>query len=331
MSVDLDIKAAAAAPGLRFLLLGHPVDHSLSPAMHNAAFRHLGIEAHYEVLDIPDTTGLPAAVDLLRHRPYAGANVTIPHKVAVLDLVDEVTPRARRVGAVNTIIPEDGGRLTGDNTDGYGLLTAIAEAATPANRGVTGAAPLAVGNGRLRAGRRDIRRVVMFGAGGAARGCLVALADAGAAQVTLVARSPERALAMAGTVTLPPGTRVGVLPWPTNRSTSGEAVWTAITEADFVLNTTPLTGGGEAGDPILSLAQFAALRQVNPSCLLGDMVYRPALTAFLRPWAAAGGAVVTGLSVLLHQGAESFRLWLGRPAPVGVMAVAIGITRTTNV
>lgn len=311
MRAGLDANTPEARE-LRFLLLGHPVGQSLSPAMHNAAFRHLGILARYDVLDIPEAGGLPAAIDLLRRRSYAGANVTIPHKVAVSDLVDEVTPRARRVGAVNTVIPGEGGRLTGDNTDGYGLLTAIDEAV-----------------GRVREccpeGRRRLRRVVMFGAGGAARGCLVALADAGAAQITLVARGPERALAMAGTVTLPPGTRVGVLPWPADRSTSGEAVWTAITESDFVLNTTPVTGG-ETGDPILSGAQFAELLRVNPSCLLGDMVYRPALTAFLRPWAQAGGATVTGLSVLLHQGAESFRLWLDRPAPVAVMAAAIGIS-----
>lgn len=328
---------------LRFLLLGHPVAHSLSPAMHNAAFRHLGIEAKYEVLDVPDAASLPAAVGLLRNRPYAGANVTIPHKVAVLDLVDEVTPRARRMGAVNTIIPGARGRLTGDNTDGYGLLTAIAEAAGDGSAGMAGragagtAAPALGGEAR----QSVIRNVVMFGAGGAARACLVALGDAGASRVTLVVRRPKRAQAMVAAVDLPPRIEVDFLPWPAAEGgglygggpeafhTAEDRIRKVLTEADLLLNTTPVTGG-DAGDPILSPKQFTEMRWANPGCLFGDLVYRPERTAFLRPWAAAGGTTVTGLSVLLHQGIEAFRLWLGRPAPATAMAAAIGIGSTDS-
>ena len=286
----------------RFLLIGHPVGHSLSPAMHNAAFRRLGVEATYAALDVDDPAALSGIIDQLRQGQYAGANVTIPHKVAVLDLMDEVTPRARRMGAVNTIMAGPDGRLTGDNTDGYGLLTAIGEVTD-----------------------RPVERAVVFGAGGAARACLVALADAGATSVSLVARNQERAEAMLDAVDLPAATRVALVPWPTPGRPL--PVLSEAAQADLLLNTTPVSLG-ETGASILSPAQIATLQRTNPRCLFADLVYRPAITPFLRPWAEAGGTVATGLAVLLYQGAESFRLWLGGEAPVAAMAEAIGHAST---
>ncbi len=157
----------------RLGIIGSPVAHSLSPAIQGAALRAAGLDATYERWETP-LGALPARVAALRERDCLGANVTIPHKQAVLPLLDEAAPLAAAIGAVNTIV-NDGGRLTGHNTDGGGFTAALEE---------TGFAPAG-------------KRFLLAGAGGAARGIAFALRDAGAASIAIGNRTPERAEALA--------------------------------------------------------------------------------------------------------------------------------------
>lgn len=154
-------------------VIGDPVEHSLSPVMHNAAMRALGIDGRYELwgttlADLPDRIASLRAPDIL------GANVTVPHKQAVMPLLDGISDEASRIGAVNTIIP-DGTRLLGDNTDAYGFRRTV-ELASP---------------------ERQIRQAVILGAGGAARAVIVALQEMGVSVITLANRTPEKADALA--------------------------------------------------------------------------------------------------------------------------------------
>ena len=160
----------------RLGIIGSPVAHSLSPAIQGAALRAAGIDASYERWETP-LDDLPARVDSLRHLDCLGANVTIPHKQAVLPLLDEVAPLAAEIGAVNTIVNE-GGRLTGHNTDGGGFVAALRE------------------HGFDPAGKRFL----LVGAGGAARGIAFALRQAGASDIAVANRTPARAEALAAAV-----------------------------------------------------------------------------------------------------------------------------------
>ncbi len=156
----------------RVYLIGHPVAHSVSPAMQNAAFRSFGLDWKYELLDTMPNK-LAGAVARLRTDDCVGANVTIPHKQAIVKWLDGVTPRARTINAVNTIIKKDG-KLIGDNTDGYGFAASLSDAHV------------------------DIRnkRVAIFGAGGAARAVAATVANAGAKQITVLNRSTPHAQAL---------------------------------------------------------------------------------------------------------------------------------------
>jgi len=187
-------------------LLGHPVAHSLSPAMHNAAFAALGLPHRYETRDV-EPHRLADAVDALRSDDVLGANITIPHKEAALRLVDELADEARRIGAVNTVVRRSS-RLVGDNTDGYGFARALAAAGVD----VAG------------------KDVMVLGAGGAARACAAAL---GAARlVVIAARGLDRATALAAAV----GHPARGIPWADARRTA---------RIDVLVNATPVGLHGE--------------------------------------------------------------------------------------
>jgi shikimate dehydrogenase len=163
-------------------LIGNPVEHSLSPHMHNAAFRALGVDAMYELWQT-ELEGLPERVARIREPEMLGANVTVPHKQAVMGLLDELTETARRIGAVNTIIPTPGG-LRGDNTDAYGFRRAL----------------------ETSVGDVPFRTAVVLGAGGASRAVIVALQEMGVGTVILTNRTEARATSLAaelGTATVP--------------------------------------------------------------------------------------------------------------------------------
>jgi len=157
----------------RVFLLGYPLGHSLSPVMHNAAFQNLGLDWRYELLEIPPAQ-IAHAVTRVREEDCAGANVTIPHKQAVIPFLDQLAEHAQQVGAVNTLVKRDG-KLIGDNTDVYGLTLALREASVEL---------------------RDAR-VAILGAGGAARAAAFALAEAEATSITILNRTASRAESLA--------------------------------------------------------------------------------------------------------------------------------------
>ena len=266
-------------------LLGHPIAHSISPRFQQAALDALGIDARYEAWDTP-RADLAVAVERLRSGDVLGANVTIPHKEAMLGLVDRPDALARRVGAVNTVYRREG-RLHATNTDVTGFLSALA------SEGV------------------DLQGVdaVLLGAGGAARAVVVALRRAGARSVTIANRTAARAEALRSLG----GGELHVQTCPLDPA--DESLRTALREAGLVIHSTPqgmAHGPDEQATPLppeLLSANHVAF----------DLVYVPERTPFLEAAQAAGARTIGGLAMLVHQGAESFRLWTGLDAPLDVM------------
>jgi shikimate dehydrogenase len=267
----------------RIALLGHPVAHSLSPAFQQAALDALGVDARYEAWDTaPDD--LSSALERLRSAELLGANVTVPHKEAVFRLVDRLEPMAERVGAVNTVVRRDG-QLHATNTDVAGVRRAL--------EGV-----------ELRGAS-----VVLVGAGGAARAVVIALMDSGAARLTIANRTQERARPLADLASGRMAVEVCAL------DGSSEVLRAAMREAALVVQSTSLGmlhGPDEAATPVPS-ELFAAGQTAF------DLVYNPERTPFLDAAERAGARTIGGLAMLVHQGAESFRLWTGLEPPVEVM------------
>ena len=266
-------------------LLGHPVAHSLSPAMHNAAFLALGLPHRYETRDVePDR--LDDVVEALRGDDVLGANVTIPHKERVLRYMDEAGKEARQVGAVNTIVRR-GARLVGENTDVYGFERAISE-------------PRPATDVKLFVGET----VLVLGAGGAARACAVVLLERGN-DVRIANRSRLRAEQLIAGIEVD-GRRPTAVLWPTSED---------LATVDGVVNATPLGLHGE--DPLAGMELREHLRVV-------DLVPTAAATPLVkRARAVKNVVVVDGLLVLLYQAARSFTLWTGREAPLAVMRAAL--------
>ena len=269
----------------RIALLGHPVSHSISPRFQQAALDALGIEATYEAWDIAPED-VPIAVERLRSGDLLGANVTVPHKVAVMRLVDRPDALAERVGAVNTIVNRNG-LLEATNTDVAGILRTFEGARVPL------------------AGKQ----IALIGAGGAARAVVVAMRQAGASRVTVVNRTQARAeeLAPLG------GDELDLRFAPldpadaTFRSTFGSA--------DVVVQSTSVGmrhGPAEDDSPVPADA-------IGEGQVAFDLVYVPEATPFLRNAAEHGAVAIGGLDMLVHQGAASFELWTGRRAPLEVM------------
>lgn len=260
-------------------IIGHPVAHSLSPVFQTAAFEYCGLDVSYALWDTPPGA-LAGRLVSLRDPRYLGANVTIPHKEAVIPLLDELGGQSARVGAVNTIVNRDG-RLFGFNTDGPGFVAALRNEAhfDP-----------------------DGKRFLLLGAGGAARGIAFALADARASQVAIWNRTAARAEQLAEDVAAEGG-RVSATP-----SAAPDGY-------DCVVNCTSIGMEG-TGTENVSPCDFGA---APPGTLAVDIVYKPEETAFLRAAKAAGLPVLGGLPMLIYQGALAFELWTGVTAPVAVM------------
>lgn len=274
-------------------ILGDPVEHSFSPAMHNAAFRAAGLDYVYVPFPVKPAD-LGRAVEAVRALGLAGVNVTIPHKEAVLPLLDELSNEAGLIGAVNTIVNR-GGRLLGDNTDGRGFLRSLRESA--------GCDPAG-------------RTALVLGAGGAARAVAVQLALAGAARLLLANRSRARSAELALFIKEKTGTEAEIIGWPAGE---GETLPGEILQsADLVVQATSL-----GMSPAIATAPPLPFGQFRPGQFACDLVYNPAETRFLREAARAGAAVVDGLGMLLYQGALAFELWTGAAAPVEVMRKAL--------
>lgn len=258
-------------------IIGHPVAHSLSPVFQGAAFAHCGLDVTYERWDTP-AAELPARVGSLRDPSMLGANVTVPHKEAVIPLLDELGGQSARMGAVNTIVNREG-RLFGFNTDGPGFVAALKNEAgfDPAGR-----------------------RILLVGAGGAARGIAFALAEARAAEVAISNRTAGRAEAVAREI---------------GRPVSAVAFETRAAGYDCVVNCTSVGmhgGPNPDGVPV-------SLEGAKFPCLVVDIVYAPEDTPLLQAARLAGLKTLGGLPMLIYQGALAFEHWTGIPAPVEVM------------
>lgn len=265
-------------------VLGDPVEHSLSPAMHNAAFRAVGFDGAYVAFHVP-AAGLRAAVHGLQALGALGCNVTVPHKEAVARLVGHKSEAATRTGAVNTVVCNADG-LYGDNTDAYGFTCALTEAGRP----LRGA------------------RVVLIGAGGASRAALFALSEAGAAEVVIANRTLRRAVSLARTfATARTSMRAVGLDQLAGQSLLGPA--------DLVVNTSSL---GLRGEPFVPLAVGATSRH----CLFFELIPKRT-TAFLQLARDARRPRLDGMPMLLHQGAAAFRQWTGCEPPIDVMRRAL--------
>lgn len=268
---DRPISGATRLAGV----IGDPIRHSLSPALFNAAFTALGLDWVYLAFEVP-SGGARAALDAMRAFDLGGLSVTMPHKDAVAAAVDHCTPEAAALRAVNCVVPTADG-LVGDNTDGPGFLDALrAEVGFEVNG----------------------RRVVVVGAGGAARAIVLALARAGATEVAVVNRSAER------------GHSAAALAEGAGR-VADEA---AIGDADLVVNATSV-GMGDGGLP------FDPAR-LHTGQVLADIVYHPSPTPLVTAARDLGVTAVNGLGMLVHQAAHALRLWTGRDAPIVEMTAA---------
>jgi len=268
-------------------VIGWPIAHSVSPAMHNAAFQALGLDWCYVPFPVrPDR--LAQAVAGVRGLGLMGLNVTVPHKQALLALVDELTPEARAVGAVNTVSVK-GEVLVGHNTDVRGFLRALEEVGFETKR----------------------CSALVLGAGGAARAVVYALVRSGA-RVMLLNRTVSRACALAREfASLSEGARLeaGPLDFQTLRR--------AAPQAGLIVNATSLGMWPEVNaSPWIEGVPFPA------NALLFDLVYNPRETLLMRQARAGGARAVDGLRMLVHQGAEAFELWTGVQPPIEVMFAA---------
>ncbi len=272
-------------------VIGYPLTHSTSPAIFKAAFEAAGVEAKYEAWPT-EADQLEGRINALRGDDMLGANVTIPHKEAVVPLIDRLDPQADLVGAVNTIVHDDGD-LVGYNTDVAGFGRALVEDAGFDAKG---------------------KRTVVLGAGGAARAVALSLIESRASTVLMTGRSPRRLTALVND--LRAQTVAGVtLSW---------AYWQdgsfliSLPKADLIVNCTPIgtLGGDSEGESPLD----AKLLPENGTVF--DLVYNPAETPLLKATQVRGAKAVSGLGMLVYQAAESFRLWTGQDADTAAMLAA---------
>jgi shikimate dehydrogenase len=263
-------------------VFGSPIRHSASPAMHNAAFAALGLNWRYVAFEV-DPKNLRAAIAGARAMNFAGINLTVPHKLLAVDMVDRLDASAKKWGAVNTILFNERG-ATGYNTDADAIITSLREDLKVEVRGA---------------------KVLLLGAGGAGRTAALRLAAEKVAELYLVNRTVSKALEIGSEIKKQfPSVAVSV-GYPKAR-------------VDLVLNATSL--GLQAGDASpLDTKQFS-LKQTRA---VYDMIYRPAQTALLAAAKKSGCKTANGLGMLLHQGAKAFEIWTGKPAPLAVMRRAL--------
>lgn len=280
----------------RLGIIGYPIGHSISPIFQQAALDDLGIDATYEKWEVTPE-GVGDFVNGLRAPGSLGINITVPHKQAVIPFLDEVDEWATTAGAVNTIVNRNG-RLTGHNTDGPGFLQALLVE--------TGYDPKGT-------------RALILGAGGAARGILLALVRGGVDSLVIANRTLERAETLAR-LSLDNGVVSEAIPLGTDALTEAAAT------ADLIVNCTTMGmshGPDEHGSPI-SAAQIPATAIVN------DVVYTPLLTPILKEAAAAGATSLGGLHMLVYQGVLSFQMWTGLDPSVEVMLEAATAAMTAR-
>lgn len=265
-------------------LIGHPVEHSFSPPMHNAAFTELGMDYAYVAFDVnPDD--LSSAIEGAKSLDIRGFNVTIPHKIEVMQYLDELDEVAELIGAVNTI---DFNQLKGYNTDGIGAIRAIEEVTKVKDKDV-----------------------IVAGAGGASRAISFYLAKFGVSSLTILNRNVQRAQDLAN----------DVLASDLISDVGAESISEIdglLGDADILVDTTPL-----GMDPHIDDEPIATADSMHEGLAVFDAVYNPNETVLLKEAIKAGAKPVYGIKMLLYQGAESFRIWTGQDAPIDVMENAL--------
>lgn len=257
-------------------VMGWPVSHSRSPRLHNFWLEQYGIDGAYLPLAARPEQ-LEQAVRALPVLGFRGCNLTLPHKLQVMDIADEVDEAAQRIGAANTIVVDEDGRLLASNTDAFGFSAALIAGA--------GDADLAG------------RPAVLLGAGGAARAIVVALLDLGVPEIRVTNRTQARADELAAAF----GARLTVVPWDERSD--------ALAGAGLLVNSTSL---GMSGQPPLDLS----LEKLPKTAVVMDAVYSPLLTSMLQDATSRGNVAVDGLGMLLHQARPGFARWFGRDPEV---------------
>jgi shikimate dehydrogenase len=252
-------------------VIGNPIAHSKSPRLHRHWLAKYGIAGDYVPLHV-NKDDLAEVLRALPKMGFVGANVTIPHKVAALEIADQVSDRATLIGAANTLIFHENGKIIADNTDGYGFLANLKQGAPD--------------------WRPDLGPAAVLGAGGAARAVIVSLLDAGVPEILLANRTRTKADVLRSEF----GSRVRVFEWVQ----AGNMIEAATT----VVNTTSL---GMVGSPELRVP----LDGLQPGTVVTDLVYNPLRTHLLDEAEKAGCTVVDGLGMLLHQGVPGFERWFG--------------------
>jgi len=265
-------------------VIGSPIEHSKSPALHGYWLKRYGISGHYIPMNI-SRDNLETSLRALPKMGFVGVNVTIPHKEAVLDIADSVTDRAALIGAANTLTFNEEGKIFADNTDGYGFLENLKQGAPDWN---AKSGPAAI-----------------LGAGGASRAVLSALLDAGVERILLANRTKARSEALKAEF----GARITVFDWVHANA--------MIAEAATVVNTTSL---GMQGNAPLSVS----LDGLQKSTVVTDIVYAPLETELLKTAREVGCATVDGLGMLLYQASPGFERWFGqRPEVDGDLRQAV--------
>jgi shikimate dehydrogenase len=291
-----DLKSWKKKP-IRVGVLGDPVAHSLSPQMQNAALRECKIDMQYARFHILPNE-LPEALNLVRQLNFVGVNLTVPHKIAALDHVDDVDPDARRIGAVNTI-SFNGKTARGFNTDGRGFSRAIRD--------------------EFSVDLRDLR-VLVLGAGGAGHAIAIQCAKENCERLVIANRNFAKAKQLAeelreffaGPKILGPVPRLQAIAW------EEAAIRFQIANIDLIVNATPL--GLNSTDPPAIPARLLA-----PHVMIYDTIYGPGRTPLTAAAIEAGARAANGLSMLLYQGALSFAIWFEREAPIEVMKKALDL------
>ncbi|WP_407392872.1 shikimate dehydrogenase [Methanobrevibacter sp.] len=265
-------------------LIGHPVEHSFSPPMHNAAFEALGMDYAYVAFDV-NPNELKSAISGAKSLNIKGFNVTIPHKIGVIEFLDEIDEVAGLIGAVNTI---DFKEMKGYNTDGIGAVKAIEEVTSIENK-----------------------NVIVAGAGGASRAISFYIAKYGADTLTVLNRNVEKAQNLAGDV-LDSGLMNEV------KYASISEINEYLSDGDILINTTPV-----GMHPNVNVDSIATSDDMHEDLVVFDAVYNPNETVLIKEAIKANAKPVYGIKMLLYQGAESFKIWTGVDAPVDVMEKAL--------
>lgn len=273
---------------LRFVLIGHPVGHSVSPAIHGAAYRALGAPHRYDVVDCPTPEHVKAQVALLRSGDIAGANVTVPYKRLALELADQADESARRTGVANVLARDASGVVTASNTDAMALAEEIAS---------------------LHPGPRS---AAVIGAGGAAQAAVVACQQLGLAEVAVSSRKwltsePRESWKGAATFTALGATAWA---WPEHALDRRPSVLAAILpRVDVIIQAT--SAGMHGAGPGHAVSDWIPWRELRAGALAIDVVYNPRVTPFLEAAEAANVANRGGLGMLVRQAAAAIQIWLG--------------------